>query len=1213
MKDRQIYLKKPSDEELKKICAERNISFEQLTDPSKITLDSPLNQHATLTYDCIFKVPYPSRHQRGELPRPVHGVLHATRAAIYLSAFVNLRRRYNDPEALALKDEDVKLLQIAMLFHDSARLHDGKDEWDKESAYLLYAYLVKTLGVPEDKALAIAEAVAHKDQKNEKQSSQEEKIESVLNIDSDEEDDDKEIKPTSKKKAIEDKEDFSSNKQSPKNIYQKLIHDADCLDITRARYSFDANYLDFYHDIAKHNKYALNDMAKLIMESRSLIEIQGDACDTYRQKKQVKRTYEAPDVYNKIIRDIQFQNGNKTVFRYQDAKKTQASYPLLSAFGLGLVSDPKKYDFFDIKDKKEQKSAERKSPTIPELTTLLYKGQVFARSITQSYGFRTKLRESKDGKGYIEEKENLIALELYKAARREGIPTRTTNPKKIKDRLKKQGNPYRSTSMLGWGSIPFHNVGFLTLNLPYEQIHRVSENDIASGIHKKKVREHKILSSEEKERNLFDLQKKQKMGGSFRNFNMGNDPSIALHNEVLADLTEYDAIYFSDDPSYCLREMTGQFYSPHPYIPMLEAIFMNYEYERKHGKKLPIYYYSGIHNQCIPFEYNESDIIEMWKELIEFSLTELIQSKNYVEFKACQDIDYMGIMCIRNRNNIREELFKLGSPIENYPPQLKDKITKLMKEEWNKQKIQLEKKVITGIHEIENIYEMNDSLFFGLKCFSNTFMKDHPKETISLKGLVNRYRWGSSTESESKEIDNATTFEMCFNKDKFLSNPKNMKSFYIDRKIKVFDLAKNLEMKEKVLEIKDFVANEIKNDIEQFKRLHEKTIDIEYSHINYKKAYEQSLWQRFLKIISKAHTFDLHEALKNDIKDCFSSMLEFRYAHISNNLFEKDFDYNFEKADSIKKSIYNYALLLNNGTKFKIIDSDAPYIKHADTILKKYEHFLISKKHLDFYHLVEYLHLAASLVDYKKEAFSISKSMLLHYLRLVEKNEQTSLDLTRRNHQTNYFFSAIRKLGLLNDPDIFNSLLCDLIRTNDLYDSFRNSSYILDNIKSCLSSSRFSPAHIEQIHESFQVVFEEKCLQLGQLDSHEKYSVFKNLFEQLAHTLPDDESFINTLFTQLIRFALKQNMENKIQFLLNSLNSSEFTPQQQAIIDKELAKEQEQKAIVISEPLQAASEVAEVSRTLSDAPQTLFAQRIAIDSENIKNGVVKQMQPFAAL
>lgn len=1201
MKDRQIYLKKPSDEELKKICLARNISFKQLTDPSKITLDSPLNDHAALTYECIFKVPYPSQYERGELPRPVHGALHATRAAIYLSAFVNLRRRYNDPEALALKDEDVKLLQIAMLFHDSARLHDGEDEWDKESAYLLYAYLVKSLGVPEDKALAIAEAVAHKDQKDEKQSSHEEKIESPLNIDSD--NDNEEL--IAKKKDVEDKDNSSSNKQSPKNIYQKLIHDADCLDIIRARYSFDANYLDFYQDIAKHNKYAFNDMAKLILEARSLIEIQGDACDKYRQNKAVKRTYEAPDVYNKIIRDIQSQDGNKTVFHYQDAKKIQASYPLLSAFGLGLVSDPKKYDFFDIRDKKEQKSAEKKPLAIPEINTLLYKGQVFSRSITQPCGFRAKLRESKDSKGLVEKKENLTALELYKTARRKGIPTRTTNPKKIKDRLKKQGNPYRSLSMIGWGGISFHNVGFLNLNLPHEQIHGCNEKDIISGIHKKKVREHQILSNEEKERKLIDLQKKQKMGGSFRNFNMGNDPSIALHNEVLADLTDFDAIYFSTDPSYNLREMTGQFYSPHPYIPMLEVIFMNYEYEKMHGTQLPIYYYSGMHNQLVPFEYNESDIIEMWKELIEFSLAELIQSENFVEFNACQSLDYMGIACIRNRNNIREERFQLGSPIENYPTHLKTQIKKLMKEEWNKQKIQLEKKIIADALEIDNIYQMNDSLFFGLKIFANTLMTSYPKETQYIKKFVNRYRCHSPSWSESKQkIDDSAIFEMCFNKEKFLSNPKNIKSFYVNLTIKVFDLAKQLEMKEKILEIKDFIANEIKDDIQQFKLLHEKTINIEYQHSNYKKSYEEPLWHRFLKIINKAHTFDLHGVLSNDIQNCFSSMLEFRHDYISNNLFEED-------SYSIQKSIYNYAKLVTEGTKFKIIDSNAPYIKQADTILKKYEHFLISQNQLNFDHLVEYLYLAASLVDYKKEAFSISKSVLLHYLRLVEKNKQTPLNLSSRNYETNYFFSAIRKLGLLNDPDIFKPLFCDLIRANDLYDSSRNSSLILDNIKSCFSSSHFSPAHIEQIHESFQVVFEEKCSQFKDLNSFEKLRVFKNLFEQLNHALPDDEAFLNTLFSQLTRFALKQNIENKIEFLLNVLKSSEFTPQQQAIIDKELAKEQEQKAIVISEPLQAASEMSKVSRTLSDAPQILFAQR-AVDSGNIRIGV-EQLQPLAPL
>src|SRR5262249_16303976 len=160
-----------------------------------------------------------------------------------------------DKDALKLTEREIKLLQIAALFHDAAREDEQEDRWDHESGLLLYYYLTRLLKVDKSEAKLFAEAIANKDVHPEFFVLEE-------NPDNLNEVSWKKLTPTSQK-----------------NIYQKLLHDADCLDIIRTCDHFDAEHLDFYKEIAsvKKNELANEEMAHLITEARSLIEIQGDS------------------------------------------------------------------------------------------------------------------------------------------------------------------------------------------------------------------------------------------------------------------------------------------------------------------------------------------------------------------------------------------------------------------------------------------------------------------------------------------------------------------------------------------------------------------------------------------------------------------------------------------------------------------------------------------------------------------------------------------------------------------------------------------------------------------------------------------------------------------------------------------------------------------------------------------------------------------------
>lgn len=199
----------------------------------------PIERHAEFCFSLIYRHPYPgvenmsSRHgsetdddeeqvasavatssetavgdskttKEEAIPRTMHGIAHVSRVALYVMAFYHLYR--SQDLTISITQEDLKLLQIAALFHDSAREGDGIDYWDCESASLLYHYLMQ-LGVPEEKAIQFAEVIANKDM------------------------------TSNYNKLVKDHDNVISWKNMPvqeKSIYMKLLHDADCLYFARS-------------------------------------------------------------------------------------------------------------------------------------------------------------------------------------------------------------------------------------------------------------------------------------------------------------------------------------------------------------------------------------------------------------------------------------------------------------------------------------------------------------------------------------------------------------------------------------------------------------------------------------------------------------------------------------------------------------------------------------------------------------------------------------------------------------------------------------------------------------------------------------------------------------------------------------------------------------------------------------------------------------------
>ncbi len=213
-----------------------------------LTKESPMDEiswdivknHYLKSRDDSFKVLYQKCGNCAipEFPikRIKHGAMHVIRAALAVKIFVELYRQAENKEALKLAPEEIKMLQIALLFHDSQRESDvGADrhEWELHAEVVCREYLLK-LGFDEVKAKWIASSIPYKDSFGQK------------------------------------------------NIYQIIIHDADSLEVLRSHFwNFSQKYLDYWNMYQNDpNSILLLDV--MIMSYRKALEAMGDAPQSFQ-------------------------------------------------------------------------------------------------------------------------------------------------------------------------------------------------------------------------------------------------------------------------------------------------------------------------------------------------------------------------------------------------------------------------------------------------------------------------------------------------------------------------------------------------------------------------------------------------------------------------------------------------------------------------------------------------------------------------------------------------------------------------------------------------------------------------------------------------------------------------------------------------------------------------------------------------------------------
>lgn len=477
----------------------------------------------------IYKITYFNSSSYSNLARQDHGIQHVSRVALYIPIWANIYRLFNVTAALQLTDAELKLIQIAALLHDSAREDDNEDKWEHESGCIVYWYLIRKIQISPLLAKQLAEAVANKDWEYGQKYYVLEELDNTIRW------------------------SLDKNHYQPRNIYQKLIHDADCLDIMRVQSAFDGRYLDFYNDIAKLNAMALDVMAEFILQARSLIFKQGD----YFNQNQpfTKKIYETSKCFLLMRNDIRHQD-------YLFMAQLYAGNHLLPSKQLATLTLLK--------------------PSLP----LIFARGILAPSALSVY----------------KPTETLAALELRKVKRRKNILTTTSK----KDGLNKEGNPNRSVTKLGNGSWVFADAGYLILNVDTANIKSIHLVDADTGYGKKQV-------SKENTVDLLELIDHLKLGGPHKTYT----DVITKHHEILYDVKQYDAIYYTTDPNFA-SDWFFNTTEPSVNATILKAVYLQFEYKNTFGKILPIYEYSAIHNRYRAVAtFSDEQIVALWVKVCE--------------------------------------------------------------------------------------------------------------------------------------------------------------------------------------------------------------------------------------------------------------------------------------------------------------------------------------------------------------------------------------------------------------------------------------------------------------------------------------------------------------------------------------------------------------------------------------------------------------------
>ncbi|MCX7114944.1 MAG: hypothetical protein NTW08_03400 [Gammaproteobacteria bacterium] len=495
-----------------------------------------------------YKTPYTNEApSASDVSRLIHGMEHASRTAILALLWANLAD---------LSQEDKDHIQVAALFHDTARQNEGEDLWDRDSALHLYDHLIEK-GIPPARAALIAESMANKDAEPDK---------TFYELDTD--------SRTWKEMTYE------ATRQQSHGKFIDCIHDADCLEIMRARDVFDATYLRFYKKYVATedglNRDRLRLLSYVITQARGLIHAQGDQYKHLNCK------------IKKIIED----SDDPYQYTLEQINQDERFFALATLLNEQATKRKSLEEILEDLDKQQQDLHRKKLPE--SVAHLLEQNALYVRGIKKP---ATKVEVTKQKKKLAVE--TGAELEFRKLDRKKGVATKSGS-------IDKSGNPNRSISLLMPGMPLYSNIG-LMLSVPTREITQVSLLDSDTGFGKKShIYTHQ--TPEEIQQNIQDLIQESLLGGKTRSFGA----QTSAHNEVIAHIHTDDihAIYFTLDQTLC---------NEYPFAP---AIFLQAAYTQQllqftHKRAVPIIEYQREYDHYQEHSFDETSILSHWKTLIQ--------------------------------------------------------------------------------------------------------------------------------------------------------------------------------------------------------------------------------------------------------------------------------------------------------------------------------------------------------------------------------------------------------------------------------------------------------------------------------------------------------------------------------------------------------------------------------------------------------------------
>lgn len=184
------------------------VAFKDLCEAQSITRYASFEDIAQACIEAYYLAPYPDQkdvsQDKRAVNRRLHGGVHAARTALCAELFIEVYKKYApelvvNAQGKSLTDNDIKLLKLAAVYHDSANISEtiGHPQAHSEN----FARDMKLLGYEEYEIEPFARAILNKD---------------------------------------------VNHSDLSKDFFAKIIHDADCLEIIRCTHTFYKKYLDVY-------------------------------------------------------------------------------------------------------------------------------------------------------------------------------------------------------------------------------------------------------------------------------------------------------------------------------------------------------------------------------------------------------------------------------------------------------------------------------------------------------------------------------------------------------------------------------------------------------------------------------------------------------------------------------------------------------------------------------------------------------------------------------------------------------------------------------------------------------------------------------------------------------------------------------------------------------------------------------------------------------